>query len=471
MNALVGGLTSRATVTPVDFTCPTGNCTFPASNGGVTHSSVGICSRCEDLTDTHVTQGHCPKPRPAGDAMGFYSGYGYCNFTLFTPGAEPVTIVPIIDGPTIAVNATGTNYSTYEPHNISILTRTQAGCDGRRSEIKSCPSHTNLPGLQNEDWKVNIVGAKCTLFACPRDYHGAVLNNNLSETVLSTTPLDGTLPYSPEQGIHFTSPATAVLPCIVDGTLYDKSNITLAKTKFNTTVITYPLTNTTSTVSRACVRWLDGGWTRMLSLAIKQILAGKCDSVSNPRAQAIFDTTVCADAWWLASLFDDDEATFASISAHFDDVATSLTNRLRSIGLSASAAYMYNDTSPGDAHWSDDPGLVTGAAHVMAVCVEFDWRWLMLPTALTGLTLGLLMVAVAQTYRDGVEGTWKSSGLPLLFHGFRGEVRGWLPDHRMDLDEMKAKTEGMVARYEVDEFGGVGIVVAERKGESGWCCG
>ncbi|KAK3689174.1 hypothetical protein B0T22DRAFT_513343 [Podospora appendiculata] len=449
MNALVGGLTSRATVTPVDFSCPTGNCTFPAFNG-VTHSSVGICSRAT-----------APRQRAANDATGLYVGYGWCNFTLTPPGSEPVTILPVIEGPTIAVNATGTNY-TYAPYdafNISILTRTQAGCDGRGLDTKSCPPHANLPGLQNEDFKLNIVGAKCTLFACLRDYHGEVINNNLTEAILSTTKLDGRLRFDSAMGVRTASPATAVLPCVVDGALYDASNMTLAMAKYNTTSITYPSTNTTSTVSRACVRWLDGGWTQMLSLAVKQILDGGCGSVGNARAQAAFHNTLCDEAWWLASLFDDDEASFASISAHVDDLAASLTNRLRAIGLSGAAAW--NDTLP-DVHWSDDPGVITGAAHATAVCVEFGWRWLLLPTALTAVTLCLLVVAVARTYADGAAGTWKSSALPLLFHGFRDEVQGMPPDHRMDLDEMKAAAAGMVARYEVDEHGGVGIVAGDK---------
>lgn len=55
--AFVGGLTNTGTTSSsVSFQCPTGNCTFSVFDG-ITHSSIGYCSKCEDVTSTIVESG------------------------------------------------------------------------------------------------------------------------------------------------------------------------------------------------------------------------------------------------------------------------------------------------------------------------------------------------------------------------------------------------------------------------------
>lgn len=55
LNAVRAGLTTPSTASTdvLPFTCPTGNCTFPSFDG-ITHSSLGLCSACEDLTSTVI---------------------------------------------------------------------------------------------------------------------------------------------------------------------------------------------------------------------------------------------------------------------------------------------------------------------------------------------------------------------------------------------------------------------------------
>jgi hypothetical protein len=57
--------------------CPSGNCTFP-DFAGISHSSIGICTRCKDITFEKVEGGGPPEPK-------YYveEGYPYTyNYTL-----------------------------------------------------------------------------------------------------------------------------------------------------------------------------------------------------------------------------------------------------------------------------------------------------------------------------------------------------------------------------------------------------
>src|SRR5437870_4523677 len=68
LNAVRAGLTTpgAGSTDGLDSRCPTGNCTF-ADFGGVTHSSLGLCSRCEDLTSMVIQLAKsCPANKTGG---------------------------------------------------------------------------------------------------------------------------------------------------------------------------------------------------------------------------------------------------------------------------------------------------------------------------------------------------------------------------------------------------------------------
>lgn len=57
-----------------------------------------------------------------------------------------------------------------------------------------------------------------------------------------------------------------------------------------------------------------------------------------------------------------------------------------------------------------------GHAQILQVYVRVKWEWLVFPAALVASGLALLLVAIVQTSHSGLE-VWKSSSLPLWFHG------------------------------------------------------
>ncbi|MBE3042248.1 hypothetical protein IMZ48_06650, partial [Candidatus Bathyarchaeota archaeon] len=179
----------------LDFTCPTGNCTFPAFND-ITYSSLGICSRCEDVTAS-IRESKCD-----GDVRS-------CNYTMTPPFSPPVSIRPYSD--VLDVPSSGTDdLKRYNLVNTSLLIRTKDGCtDGDGS--RECPTHDDAPGLT----QTNLVGATCSLYSCIKRYHGEIRGGEIRERVVSSEAL------RPNGSEFMVRPYMGVtMPCIIDGALY-----------------------------------------------------------------------------------------------------------------------------------------------------------------------------------------------------------------------------------------------------------
>ncbi|KAK5658419.1 hypothetical protein OQA88_2396 [Cercophora sp. LCS_1] len=161
---------------------------------------------------------------------------------------------------------------------------------------------------------------------------------------------------------------------------------------------------------------------------------------------------VCAKQYWLSMLYQNDGATFESISDRLDQVAASITTRIQSAGFTWQA----NDT-PNPAIQSDR-AFVTSTTTATSVCIQFYQRRLSLPTNLTFMTFGLLLISIFRTYVKRVA-SWKLSALPLPFHGFRGDTEGIPPDHRLSLPEMRHTARGVEVHFAGDYNGGYGLTV------------
>ncbi|KAK3328723.1 hypothetical protein B0H66DRAFT_491 [Apodospora peruviana] len=463
MNSVLGGLTTPEFMAPantLDFSCPTGNCTFPEFDGGITHSSLGICSQCDDLTSLVRQEPNCPHK-----SFGIYGGsvsfdeYFDCKFSFAPPNSDSNLTFQIATVPFL-INSTGADTRPYDIFNISILSRSRAGCVGPDG-MSECPSHAQLPGLRNNRFNFTIIGATCSLFPCVRYYHTEIVNGQLLEQTIKSEKLNGEI-YTPV-GAEITLAGIAN-PCIVDSnTMYDASNMTLAASRFGVREfnITTAPSNTTTTVKAPlpCSYEIETDWMQMLGKMVNSTFTGKCHSIGAQRAQFAYLPMYCDDQWWLNRLYNNDTATFEAIKKSFEDVADSVTNRIRSIGLRWDATD--NRTSPPA---EENRAFVAGTVNTTTVCIEFDFKWLLLPAALTILACGLLVASILRTHENQAV-AWKSSTLPLLFHGFRRDQRvdAMVPDHRMSLDEMERVSNEMIVRLAADEHGGCGMVVGEQQ--------
>lgn len=107
---------------------------------------------------------------------------------------------------------------------------------------------------------------------------------------------------------------------------------------------------------------------------------------------------------WLSAMFNNGSATLDTLQTYIDGLTNAMTAVIRKYGDSPTTTTQ-----------------VKGTAYVSRTCVRVRWPWLSLPAALlvlAALFLGMMM----WTTSHGQEIAWKSSPLPLLFHGFDPEV-------------------------------------------------
>jgi len=449
LNSVLAGLANpefMANPSTLPFTCPSGNCTFP-SFGEVTYSSLGMCSQCEDLTSV-VTHTRCPE-RSRGDFGGNeFDNYMDCNLTFAPPGG-PTIWAQVAENP-LRVATTGQDTKPYDMFSVSVLTRSLVGCAGRRGD-GGCPEIPNLPGLRNRQFNFTTVGAKCSLYPCIKHYNGRVAQGQLIERVVSSHKLDATIDSSVTGLV--SGLAGVANPCITNGTMFDSANGTLAMSIYGQRELNFT-TASNSTAGRqvpaACVHEIDVAWMNVIGKRIADTFSGNCNVTGRPRGRSAFVPMNCPDAYWLDMIYANDTATFQSITKHFENVAASVTNRMRSIGLNWAA-------QPGFANASSERAFATGAVETLRVCYLFKWEWLLLPTALTFITFCLLTASVMRTWFKRSP-AWKSSALPLLFHGFREPVDGVNPERRMNLPEMERVAASLVVHFADEAHGGPGVV-------------
>lgn len=115
------------------------------------------------------------------------------------------------------------------------------------------------------------------------------------------------------------------------------------------------------------------------------------------------------DNWGLASLCQRGDASYASVEATLENLATTFSNyvRRRQQGLLDEYGGLTNAFAP---------SAVGGRVERSSICTRFNWPWLLLPAALILLTASRLAMTSLLRHHDSVHQlpNWKASMLPLL---------------------------------------------------------
>ncbi|KAK5225685.1 hypothetical protein LTR72_003588 [Exophiala xenobiotica] len=141
---------------------------------------------------------------------------------------------------------------------------------------------------------------------------------------------------------------------------------------------------------------------------VNQISYSEVDSYKDTYFAGSLSPTANADAWWgesqLLAIFNDSFLTMKSISDVMDNVAESVTIYMR---------------QHGNSNYSK---AVSGSATVSTTCVAVRWSWLAFPAAVVFATSMFLLAVLAKSRleHDTLYMGWKSSILPLVFHGLDG---------------------------------------------------
>ncbi|KAK3935143.1 hypothetical protein QBC46DRAFT_398210 [Diplogelasinospora grovesii] len=301
--------------------CPSGNCTDYGT--GVTHASIGLCSKCIDTTSK------VKGPDKGG------------NITL--PDND-VYISIMSDAPFLTSGSTNLSWAVdlfpdngfaEAAHvaltNISILAASTAPCtnDTSTNFTVVCPHNTSIT---NYDYggTTDYVATSCALYPCLRTYHGSVDNGILTEKLISTAPAPvWEAPDYPSSWYAYNFTAVRE-PCILDasGTWYTRQNMSSAPNITGRTWHTVPNLFTkgqNATVPNACLYKMYG----VYAMALYRFMADTLFDASCTYNSRQGGELYCGNAWWLSPLYSQKNATFESLSTALDDFATAVTNKFR----------------------------------------------------------------------------------------------------------------------------------------------
>ena len=336
-----------------------------ASRGGLEYHTVESCSNCTDLS-SQVKKNDIDFTLPSG---------------LFVTSR---------DGKAFTMRAT-LDYST----TIEILyglTDTQ--------EIDCTTANT---------WTCRGYGAaRCAIYPCVRSFAATVRKGKLTEVDQSTVEAWGVDGLNPTWGFGGQNLATVDMGCL-DGV--EKDSLRRLGYSFDETTqwlayyvsVNYtqsgawdshslqPTSPTAAIVPANCIYQVDLGSQHSLD----SFLTKYSNGTLNVGVEALFGNSI------LERIFNDGNMTYDVVSSTFSHVSNAMTQYIRQNGNP-------NGSAP-----------AVGKVYHSGTCVRVRWAWLIFPAALVELTVGFFVGMILQT-RSGEEGRnhdYKSSVLPLMFHG------------------------------------------------------
>ncbi|KAK5657156.1 hypothetical protein OQA88_3213 [Cercophora sp. LCS_1] len=265
-----------------------------------------------------------------------------------------------------------------------------------------------------------LVAANCVLYPCVRHYTADIRNSVLTETEISSSTdafgEEGYTEYSRMRALPDEEITIPITPCTIEKATYTLQNMTLAPVFVaSNQTVSFNRSGQPFTVPSQCVTMFSGQFLAAIENFMAEVLPGACTRV--PADNGHLDP-VNKVAWWLTTLFNNWNASFAHIDQVFSRVALGITGHIRQNPGVDYWMYPGRGWDP-DGH-PPDPYFAEGVMESTTVCVRVDWRWLAFHAIFTGLTLVPLVFMVVQQTSSRKAGRlpqWKSSLLPLLYHG------------------------------------------------------
>ena len=376
--AVQAGLFSPAAIS-TPYNCATGNCSFPNE-----YHSLGYCSSCTDISE-HV--------KVVNRSV---STYGNSTFT--TTGFElPSGLFSSLNegGAMIMGQDQSTSYNSFSS-TFDLLLGLSNG--------------TKQEGCSPDDeWLCHGYGAaRCSMYPCVRTFTATVLGGNLTEKTISSASEFG------ENGDALNS---VDMSCISDT---ERESLRRVGYKFHddTKWLAYNVTAlsdgtfsnngdgnvsnaTLSIVPAKCIYSFD----RVSYLAVAQYLSTFFNGTVNYAPEVFFGSSTP-----MLQFFENGNISFNNVKSNFANISESLTNYIRQHPVANSS----------------DPAI--GIAHYNQTCVHVRWPWMAYPAVLV-VTMLLFFVAMLVETRKKDEASnhdFKSSVLPLMFHGLERQ-------HTLDL--------------------------------------
>ncbi|KAF4867448.1 hypothetical protein CGCSCA1_v013408 [Colletotrichum siamense] len=450
---------------PNVFECNSGNCTFN-SIGGITHSSVGICSSCERI---EVRQETTDSRIMYSLSMDANSPLSKLNITWPLNETSNVFVMDS-NGLAISTNPDNDGFDL----ETRFLTFKNVDCNGITSSDEISARHCGqtpwfTPGDDTQGFEA--LGVKCKLYPCFRNYNGSVLNGKLQETQIRAVKMKVGRVGKSDQKDTVEVYQALLEPCMVDDKKYYASNISEANVGDNWISLTRE--DDQIRLPPNCLRGMHSSAFLSITRGLRPTLSGACflrksgsagtqgmmsgHEQEPPPAKAKEFDTFCGEKWWFGPLFNQGNVTNQTISEAHDGMAQAITNRIRA-----------NKLDPEGAH-----AAVRGTQKKMTICIRAEWPWLAYPGILLMVSACLLLETVVKSCGDrDNRPMWKSSILPLLFYdvnvaytltasGKQKHSRSKMP--LMQLDDLKSLADTTVARFSEDRERPGFVVVKEKE--------
>lgn len=402
--AILGALTAKDDGTnKLDFSCPTGDCTFKLDPTGRAYSSIGLCKECADITSLVRIW---PPQNETAD-----------NFNLTIQGMMSAQNSISMDllGYWSSITSQDPSHEIYfgqhsGSQNITYLTYTWAPCTKNGTEPVTegdatgefrgdwnCPT-SKYPSIPQLTRGPAVLAVNCTFYPCVRSYTARIGTGILRETPVSQIKMKGNASF-------FQDPGALLEPCFVNGQPYDRYNISQVPNTADRNITTLWTLQGALQAPAECVYRISFTLSQALSQYFRSNLFGNNQCWWDPQTGSNpFNWVACpSEAWWLDLLFNRGFATFDSVESLLQNMSLAVSNQMRAHGTNAD--------------WTA-PDFAPGTMWNSTVCTQVDWAWMGFPLALELMTLVLLVTVIVMSLRDhGKRPIWKSSTLPLVFHG------------------------------------------------------
>jgi hypothetical protein len=403
--------------------CATGKCTFPygdpdglAETNLTTHSTVGMCSNCIDVTAL-ITKTNDTRSSSS-------SRYTLPNGYNISDGSGPVTD---IIRPSSSLDWLG--------ERLTPELRAMSRWAYVNATYLSIPVRLKVP-----------VAAVCVLYPCLRTYTATVSENQLLEKEIRSEVMQVDMTYVDDSSIKYQGQSSNTLqnrlghyvavksPCRVDGQVYEMSrNMSSYSGATKLSLFDfidrggqepYHYTYRNITAPEQCIYRQHARLVAAIAGVLSSdVFHGTCDNVKGGACYKGSKDDNSIDLGMVSSIgtstvlrtLRTGNASFSNTTRWFDSFATAMTNKFR---LEYGAAKF-----DGGYQRIDLPlGEIQGLTWQTTSCVSMHIQWLILPISLTVITvlLGMWTIAVNFHHRHKMP-IWKDSLFPLIFYGHRIE--------------------------------------------------
>lgn len=390
-------------LSPLYVTCPSGNCTF-ASDNGATYSSVAICQKSQDITQ-HIQND------TVANGMSSYS----------LPSGARLFIGFLLSSVVIDFS----NRVSYEADELTDMLFT---FDALMYSSNSKVAHP----------AEGPFAVRSSIYPCVKTWGANITSNEIKETEITSVLMERSFANSYTYLTNQTLRNGTWQACNPTSHMTDINTISVAKNQDGSTFVPSFFANN---VENGTTLWypLDCTWTFGGSNA--RAIASFLHDLFNYKNVTVAGIAPLGDLW-LQNLYMNGAANISTVNDYMNRLAHSMTAIIRSHGDPAPAPYT---------------NYARGTVLENQTCIHVSWAWLALPASLVLCSITFLAVTIGWTSAKGctatdpanawiaTAGPWKSSSLPLLFHGI--EPRSLLETgYPRNFEEMHRLAERMDVR-------------------------